>query len=212
MPFVTEYLYLHLPFITDESIMISEWPNHLHLPFITDESIMISEWPNPVPAYQNTYALKDFAIIQELVVFVRQTRSHYQVGPKKPIDIYLDTSHERVISQNYKILEEFIHPKLFSMNTGYTPNPEDIVHVGQGFTAYVPLGSLVDIGQEIAKQEAELSRIEGEIKRAEGMLSNPKFIEKAPQDKIDAETQKKANYETQKADLIALLKQLKGHV
>ena len=193
MPFVTEYLYLHLP-------------------FITDESIMISEWPNPVPAYQNTHALKDFAIIQELVVFVRQTRSHYQVGPKKPIDIYLDTSHERVISQNYKILEEFIHPKLFSMNTGYTPNPEDIVHVGQGFTAYVPLGSLVDIGQEIAKQEAELSRIEGEIKRAEGMLSNPKFIEKAPQDKIDAETQKKANYETQKADLIALLKQLKGHV
>lgn len=193
MPYVTEYLYLHLP-------------------FVTDESIMISAWPKAEPHLMNEAALSEFSIIQDLVLFVRQTRSHYNVGPKKPIDVYLDTKHERVFTENFKIIEEFIHPKLFAFNNGYTPEPEDITHVGQGFTVYIPLGSLVDITEEIAKQEAELSRIEEEIKRAEGMLANPRFIEKAPAQKVDEERAKKASFEAQKAALEKLLNQLKSNV
>ncbi len=193
MPFVTEYLYLHLP-------------------FVTDASIMISAWPEAAPHLNNESALRDFSIIQDLVLFVRQTRSHYNVGPKKPIDVYLETSHERVFTENFKIIEEFIHPKLFSFNNDYTPNPEDITHVGAGFTVYIPLGSLVDITEEIAKQEAELDRIEGEIKRAEGMLANPRFMEKAPAHKVEEERAKKAAFEAQKEALEKLLNQLKSNV
>lgn len=193
MPFVTEYLYLNLP-------------------FTEDASIMISAWPDAVPEWANETALQDFAIIRDLVLFVRQTRSHYHVGPKKPIDVYLDTPNERIFSHNYKIIEEFIHPKLFSLNNGYTPNPEDITHVGSGFTVYIPLGSLVDIRAEIEKQEGELARIEGEIKRAESMLSNPRFMEKAPAKKIEEERAKKADFEAQKVALEKLLNQLKPNV
>jgi valyl-tRNA synthetase len=193
MPFVTEYLYLHLPFINDASIMISEWPKE-------------------TPEWLNEEALSSFDLIQDLVLFVRQTRSFYQVGPKKPIDVYLETSKEKVFTENFKIIEEFIHPKLFSFNNDYTPNPEDITHVGPGYTVYIPLGSLVDIAEEIKKQEAELARIESEIKRAEGMLSNPKFVEKAPAKKVEEEKAKKADFETQKEALEKLLAQLKSNV
>jgi len=193
MPFVTEYLYLHLPFINDASIMISEWPKE-------------------TPEWVNEEALSHFELIQDLVLFVRQTRSFYQVGPKKPIDVYLETSKEKVFTENFKIIEEFIHPKLFSFNNDYTPNPEDITHVGPGYTVYIPLGSLVDIAEEIKKQEAELARVESEIKRAEGMLSNPKFVEKAPAKKVEEEKAKKADFETQKEALEKLLAQLKSNV
>ena len=49
---------------------------------------------------------------------------------------------------------------------------------------YLPLEDLVDFEQEkerLAKEEARLNK---EIKRAEGMLSNEKFVSKAPADKV----------------------------
>lgn len=48
---------------------------------------------------------------------------------------------------------------------------------------YMPFAELVDVEKEIARLEKEAKRLEGEIKRAKGMLSNEKFISKAPSSK-----------------------------
>ena len=51
----------------------------------------------------------------------------------------------------------------------------------------MPFAELVDVEKEIARLEKEAKRLEGEIKRAKGMLSNEKFISKAPAAKVEAE-------------------------
>ena len=51
--------------------------------------------------------------------------------------------------------------------------------------------------EEIVKAEKELARLSGEIKRCENMLSNEKFVSKAPQAKIDEEKNKLAQYKAQ---------------
>ena len=59
---------------------------------------------------------------------------------------------------------------------------------------YLPLEDLVDFEQErerLAKEEARLNK---EIKRAQGMLSNEKFVSKAPADKVQAERDKLEKY------------------
>ena len=61
----------------------------------------------------------------------------------------------------------------------------------------LPLGSLVDINQEIERLEKELQKLQGEIKRATGMLSNPNFTSKAPEAKVNAEKEKLENYKEQ---------------
>lgn len=193
MPFVTEYLYLNVP-------------------FVEDETIMLAPWPTPEKAHQYPGALSEFEVLKELISFVRQTRNTYSVPPKKPIDLFIETTHERLITKTYKIIEEFVHPKLFSMNTSYQPEAEDITYVGPGFTAYIPLGSLVDKAEEMAKQEAKLKDLEAEIKRAEGMLDNATFIAKAPKEKVQEERDKLAQYQAQYAELTALIKKLGGRV
>ena len=59
---------------------------------------------------------------------------------------------------------------------------------------YIPLSQLVDIKAEIERLSKEKGRLTGEIKRCEGMLSNEKFMSKAPEAKINEEKEKLAKY------------------
>ncbi|MFR4318144.1 MAG: hypothetical protein ACLT2Z_00885 [Eubacterium sp.] len=59
----------------------------------------------------------------------------------------------------------------------------------------MPFAELVDIAKEIQRLTKEVGRLEGELKRVNGMLSNPNFVSKAPEKKINEEKEKKAKYE-----------------
>ena len=59
---------------------------------------------------------------------------------------------------------------------------------------YLPLEDLVDFEQEKERLSKEEERLNKEIKRAQGMLSNEKFVSKAPADKVQAERDKLEKY------------------
>jgi valyl-tRNA synthetase len=66
--------------------------------------------------------------------------------------------------------------------------------IKEGIELYMPLEGLVDIEEEAKRKADERKKIEFEIERAEKMLSNPGFINKAPQTKIDEEKAKLDKY------------------
>ena len=72
---------------------------------------------------------------------------------------------------------------------------EDAVSiVVPGAAVYLPLEDLVDFEQEkerLAKEEEKLTK---EIARAKGMLSNEKFLSKAPEKKVREEKEKLEKY------------------
>ena len=55
---------------------------------------------------------------------------------------------------------------------------------------FIPLGELVDVEKELARLNKELEGLRKEVARAEGKLSNPGFVNKAPE-KIVAEEREK---------------------
>ena len=59
----------------------------------------------------------------------------------------------------------------------------------------MPLEGLIDKEEERKRIEQEKARLEQEVARCEKMLSNPGFINKAPQAKIDEEKAKLAKYQ-----------------
>jgi len=59
---------------------------------------------------------------------------------------------------------------------------------------YIPFADLVDIKQETERLEKEKKRLAGEIARARGMLSNDKFLSKAPAAKVEEEREKLKKY------------------
>ncbi len=61
-------------------------------------------------------------------------------------------------------------------------------------TAYMPLSDLVDFEKEKERLSKEKKRLEGELKRVNGMLSNEKFMSKAPEEKVAQERAKLEKY------------------
>ena len=74
----------------------------------------------------------------------------------------------------------------------------------------MPFAELVDIAKEKERLEKEVVRLEKELARVNGMLSNPNFVNKAPEKKILEEKEKQAKYQQmmeQVQEQLARLKQ-----
>ena len=196
---------------------------HPYMPFVTEEifctlqseeeSIMISSWPEYTEDRNFAKEEKDIEIIKEAVRGIRNRRSEMNVPPSKKATVY-------VVSENQDIVDAFTEGKLFFTSLAYASDvniqadktgiADDAVSVViANATIYIPFAELVDIKAEIERLEKEENRLNGEIKRCTGMLSNEKFISKAPEAKVNEEKEKLANYEqmlTQVKERLAALR------
>ena len=87
---------------------------------------------------------------------------------------------------------------------------EDAVSVViPGATLYLPLEDLVDFEKEKERLLKEQARLEKELARSKGMLSNEKFLSKAPEAKVQEEKEKLAGYEQMMAQVKERLSQMK---
>ena len=67
---------------------------------------------------------------------------------------------------------------------------------------------LIDVKEEIKKLEASLEKLNKELERSRTMLSNPNFVNKAPEAKINEEKEKQAKYEQMMKQVTERLEQL----
>ena len=65
------------------------------------------------------------------------------------------------------------------------------------------------IKEEIERLEGEKKKLEAEVLRGEKMLSNPGFVSKAPEAKVNEEKAKLENYKEQLAAVVGRLEKLK---
>ena len=65
--------------------------------------------------------------------------------------------------------------------------------------------------EEIGKLKVQKTKLLAEIARGEGMLSNPRFVEKAPADKVEAERKKLESYKQQLEEVEATINKYEGN-
>ena len=195
---------------------------HPYMPFITEEifctlqseeeSIMISSWPEYREDRRFVKEEKDIEIIKEAVRGIRNVRAEMNVAPGRRASVF-------VVSGEEDILNTFTEGRLFFASLAYasevtmqrdkTGIPGDAVSVViPGATLYIPFAELVDIAQEVERLKKEQKRLEGELARVNGMLSNEKFISKAPEAKIAEEKEKLAKYTQMMEQVKTRLEQL----
>lgn len=181
---------------------------HPYMPFITEEifctlqdeeeSIMISSWPvyDESKAYDKEET--EIEVLKEAIRGIRNVRTGMNVPPSRKAQVYVVTEKENIASV-------FNEGKLFFAPLAYasevlvqsdkTGIADDAVSVViENATVYMPFAELVDISQEIERLKKEEKRLRGEIARSSGMLSNEKFVSKAPAAKVEEEKAKLAKY------------------
>lgn len=196
---------------------------HPYMPFITEEifcslqdeeeSIMVSDWPVFEEAFDFKAEENEVEIIKNAVRNIRNLRADMNVPPSKKASVY-------VVSEKEEVRKVFEDARVFFATLGYASEvhvqadkagiADDAVStVIPDAVIYMPFAELVDVEKEIARLEKEAKRLEGEIKRAKGMLSNEKFISKAPAAKVEAEKEKLEKYTSMAAQVAERLSQLK---
>ncbi|HAB93603.1 MAG TPA: valine--tRNA ligase, partial [Lachnospiraceae bacterium] len=196
---------------------------HPYMPFITEEifttlqskeeSIMISSWPEVREDFRFPKEAESIENIKDAVRAVRAVRNDRQVPPSRKAKIF-------VVSEKEEILSMFADNKLFFetlASASETVLLKDKAGVPDGALSvilpsaalYLPLADLMDVKAEIARLEKEEKRLQTELKRSAGMLSNEKFLAKAPASKIEAEREKQKAYEEQMRGVLEELENLR---
>ena len=196
---------------------------HPYMPFITEEifcnlqdeepSIMISSWPEYKDEWNFADEEKAVETIKDAVRAIRGVRTSMNVPPSKKAKVY-------VVSEDPEVLAIFEHSRVFFATLGYASEvvlqkdksgiADDAVSaVTAKATIYMPFAELVDLDKEIERLTKEEEKLKKELARSEGMLSNEKFVSRAPEAKIAEEREKLEKYRQMMAQVQERLAQLR---
>ena len=178
MPFITEEIYSALV-PEEESLMISSWPEYRReWEFPTDEEVM--------------------SHVKEITRGIRNMRAEMNVPNNRRTKVFIVSTDQNLLS-GIEAIRESVKPLMLANDILLHSEKKDIAEdavsiVVPGAAVYLPLEDLVDFEQEkerLAKEEEKLTK---EIARAKGMLSNEKFLSKAPEKKVQEEKEKLEKY------------------
>ena len=191
IPFVTEEIYQALP--------------HLK------ESITISDWPKANPSFDDKDAVLAVNDLIDIITSVRNERSKANKAPKDPIDITIYAKNNEtldVLNKTEKYITKFTNPKTLKFTLEEVAPKGMVVVILHQVNLYIPEGDLVNKEEVIKKLNETKAKLEAELKRSNAMLSNEKFVSKAPQAKIDEEKAKQKKYQAQYEDVLKALKEI----
>ena len=192
MPFITEKIYCQL--------------------YNNDESIMIADWPKFDEKYNFKLEEAHIEEMKNLISQIRNIRTNMNVHPSKKSDLIFivdDKEYEKLLKSSESWIEKLGFGSKTKIEKDETNIPKHAVSaLANGIKVFIPFEELVDIEEERAKLQAEKERLEAEVARSTKMLSNPGFINKAPEAKVQEEKEKMKKYQDMLADTIKRLEQL----
>ena len=177
MPFITSEIYSKLICFGTEDLIVAKWPD-IREKFVFDKEEEIVEK------------------LKRLIVEIRNIRTQMNVHPSKK---------SKLLIVKNGLEKDILSAKEFLIKLGFASEIEiieDETCVSQNavsivvddIKAYLPFEELVDLEEERKRLETEKTRLEAEVLRGEKMLSNPGFVNKAPEKKVNEEKEKLANY------------------
>ncbi|MBP5600186.1 MAG: valine--tRNA ligase [Lachnospiraceae bacterium] len=196
---------------------------HPYMPFVTEEifttiqekeeSIMISSWPEYSKDFAFEKEEKAIETIKEAVRAIRNVRTNMNVAPSRKAEVFV-VSNKAEVREIFESANVYFKPLAYASNVTVQADNAGIADdavscVISGATIYMPFAELVDISAEIERLTKEEARLQGEIKRSNGMLSNEKFIAKAPEAKVNEEKEKLKKYEEMLKEVTERLASLK---
>ena len=189
---------------------------HPFMPFVTSEiysklirfgkeDLIVAEWPTVKNEFAFDKEEEAVEKIKEIIVGIRNVRNTKNIHPSKKSELIIITSK---YADAVKEAEEILLKLGFAEKIEVFENKEELEKTSKGenkiddamsiilsdIEVYIPLKGLIDIEEERARLNAEVTRLEAEVARGEKMLSNPGFVNKAPEAKVNEEKEKLANY------------------
>ncbi|MEL6180086.1 MAG: valine--tRNA ligase, partial [Myxococcota bacterium] len=204
---------------------------HPITPFITEDiwqalpkgagsprALIVADWPITREASRFPEATEVFDVARDIISAVRNIRGETGVAPSKTIDnawLVVSTDAQRAACEAGRHI--IISRAMAKIGTLHIVSAAELPDLGPTATAVasgiqiqIPMAGLIDVAEETVRLTKELERVQTDINHVSRKLSNPKFVERAPDAIVQKERDKLAAFEKEQAALQASLDDLKA--
>jgi valyl-tRNA synthetase len=173
---------------------------HPVMPFITEEiwqamyegkpplkSIALAQYPQPDEKQFDLGAETDMAILQDLIVNVRNVRAELKVEPKVkvPIEVFAhEPAIRAMIEQNRGAVERLANVEKIAFVDGSLAKQAGARSTAR-FDVHVVYARKIDVAAERERLNKELEKLEKEFGNNQRQLSNEQFLAKAPEKVVE---------------------------
>ncbi len=191
MPFITEELWQNIPH-KGESIVIAPYPEFDLALF--PESLEIS-----------------MALVQDIIVKVRNIRSEMNVDAKQTVPVRIATSDPgltQLLSDARDYIFRLAQVSQLEVVSRLSDDKLAARAVAGSLALEVPLAGLIDVDVERTRLKRELEKAQREIDNLQRKLSQSSFVERAPKEVVEENRRRLTDYQDQAAKLAEGLNRL----
>ena len=182
-----------MPFITEEL-----WQKVAPIAGIDGDTIMSQPYPQKDDALIDMSAEEELEWVKTFIIGIRRIRSESDIAPGKPLPLILQNASE-LDKQRFDKNESFIFTlaKLESINWLLDDEaaPESSIALVGEMKLLIPLAGLIDKKAETARLNKEIAKIQVNLDKSNAKLTNPKFVDKAPEAVVKKEQNRVAEME-----------------
>ena len=176
---------------------------HPFMPFVTEElwrltgeegparetMLVVARWPD-LDVFDEA-AADEINWLVDLIGQIRSVRAEMSVPPATQLSIVVAGAGgetRRRLATHDAAIKRLARVELIELADAAPENAVQIV-IGDALVC-LPLAGVIDVDAERARLDKELAKVDGDIARIDKKLGNPQFLQKAPEEVVDAEREK----------------------
>ncbi|MBT5230067.1 MAG: valine--tRNA ligase, partial [Methylococcales bacterium] len=191
---------------------------HPIIPFITEDiwqtigpmagkqgnSILLQPFPEPDDSKIDDASTKETQWIQQFILGVRQIRGEMDIKPSKPIPVLLQngqTEDKQWMENNSLYLKNLAKLESITWLSEGEEAPDSATALIGEMKILIPMAGLIDVEAEKARLEKSMAKVQKDLEKSEKKISNPKFVDKAPEAVVNQEKERIDGFKTSIANL-----------
>jgi valyl-tRNA synthetase len=220
---ILKLLHPFMPFITEElwRVTAEQGPKR-------DTMLVLTPWPKHEDI-DDAEAEAEIGFLMSLITTIRSARADFDIPPSSislvratgfnaDSKIWIEKYDKEIKRLSRSFVDIFIEGLVASSDDPDIPsemiqqlgNEELMGHAILPFREGQLLLNGIDVPRQKQKYASELEKIAADIKRIDAKLGNPDFVQRAPEEVVEVERERRAEAEGRRAKILEALERLKG--
>jgi valyl-tRNA synthetase len=200
-------------FVRDEILKLL----HPFMPFVTEELwavtgrhetlLALSQWPSL--SFSDDNAEAEIGWVIDLITPIRSVRSEMNITAQIPLVLAGASPETSARAMRWADVIKRL-ARVSEISSAASAPQGSVQLVVRGEVAALPLKGVIDLSAERARLGKEMQKAEADMARSDAKLNNPKFVERAAEEVVEEEKEKREEAFARKAKIAEALERLKG--
>jgi valyl-tRNA synthetase len=158
-------------------------------------TIMNQPFPVADESKIDTQAIQEMEWVKQFILGIRKIKGEMNIAPGKPVPVLLShtSDSDQAWAEKHRPYLDFLaRTESIEVLAAGAEGPESATALVGEMKVLIPMAGLIDKEAELTRLEKELGKLQADAERVEKKLSNPSFVDKAPEAVVQKERDKLA--------------------